>query len=156
VKNVKDITGNTTLMTTAKMFANTFKAGVLNYKRWNWPSGNNIPNLVKNAFRYANPTVVETRTIGQTGGQNNTYVAGVYVDRVDGVFIPTVTTNYVFLMSADNDGYLYLSTDSIGEPEDDCDVGWQNTACGQDQEDTTKRRGDLAGGGRSKTARTNS
>lgn len=148
VSNVKDVTGNALTPNTAKMYANTFKAGVLNYKRW--MGGNNIGNLVDDPLRYANPTVTETRTVAETGGQAATYVAGVYVDRVDGFFIPTVTTNYVFLMSADNDGYLYLSTDS--DPSNRkmiaADVGWQNsrvwTGPGGDD---AKRRGDLLGGG---------
>ena len=69
---------------------------------------------------------------------------------MDGFFIPTVTTNYVFLMSADNDGYLYLSTDS--DPANRkmiaADVGWQNTRewTGPGG-DTAKRRGDGLGGG---------
>jgi len=146
VNNVRDITGNALAPNTAKFYANTFRAGVLNYKRWEWPNGNNIANLLADPIRLANPTVVGTRTTAETGG----YVAGTYVDRLDGYFIPTVTTNYVFLMSADNDGYLYLSTDS--EPANKkmiaADVGWQNTRewTGPGG-DTAKRRGDGAGGG---------
>ncbi len=152
VNNVKDITGNALTPNTATLFAPKFKAGLLNYKRW--MGGNSIPTLLGDTLRYENPTAVETRTIAATGGQNNTYVAGTYVDRVDGFFIPTNTGNHVFLMSADNDGYLYLSTDS--DPANmkmiAADVGWQNTATwtgpGTDNNGNgIYRRGDLAGNG---------
>jgi hypothetical protein len=148
VSNVKDVSGNVLSPNTAKLYANTFRAGLLNYKRWE--GGNNMANLLGDALRFANPTVVDTRTIMQTGGQNNTYVAGTYLDRVDGFFIPTVSTNYVFFVSADNDGYLYLSTDS--DPANKkmiaADVGWQNTATWTGPGgDTAKRRGDGTGNG---------
>lgn len=148
LRNVRDVTGNALTPNTAKMFGNVFQAGILNYKRWE--GGNNIPNLINDPLRYANPTVSETRTIAETGGQAGTYVAGVYVDRVDGFFIPTETTTYVFYICADNDGYLYLSTDS--EPANRkmiaADVGWQNTRVWTGPGgDDLKRRGDTAGGG---------
>lgn len=148
INNVKDITGNALAPNTAKMYANVFRAGLFNYKRWE--GGNNMPNLLNDNLRYANPTVVDTRTIAQTGGQNNTYVAGTYLDRVDGFFIPPATTNYVFFVSGDNDGYLYLSTDA--DPANKkmiaADVGWQNTATWTGPGgDTAKRRGDGAGNG---------
>lgn len=148
VSNVKDMTGNALTPNTGKMYANSFRAGLLNYRRW--MDGNNMANLLGDALRYANATVTETRTIAQTGGANNTYVAGTYLDRVDGFFIPSVTTNYVFFVCGDNDAYLYLSTDS--DPGNKkmiaADVGWQNTAewTGPGG-DTAKRRGDGAGGG---------
>lgn len=148
VKNVKDITGNALSPNTAKMYAHRFKAGLLNYKRWE--GGNSIPNLLNDPLRFANPTVMDTRTTSETGGTAATYVAGTYVDRVDGFFIPDRTTNYVFLMSADNDGYTYLSTDS--DPANRkmiaADVGWQNTRTWTGPGgDTAKRRGDGTGGG---------
>lgn len=142
--NVKDLTGNALAPNTAKMYANKFQAGILNYHRWE--GGNSIPNLTADPLRLANPTVLGTRTEAETGG----YVAGTYVDRVSGFFIPAVTGNHVFLMSADNDGYTYLSTDS--DPANRkliaADVGWQNTRewTGPGG-DTAKRRGDLTGGG---------
>jgi hypothetical protein len=148
VRNVRDVTGNALSPTTAKMFAHTFKAGLLNYKRW--LGGNNIDNLLDDQLRYENPTVTETRTIAETGGQAATYVAGVYVDRVDGFFIPERTANYVFFVCADNDGYLYLSTDA--DPSKKAmiaaDVGWQNTRVWTGPGgDTAKRRGDTTGAG---------
>ncbi len=148
LSNVKDISGNALSPNTAKMFANVFKGGILNYKRWE--GGNNLTTLLNDPLRYADPTVTDTRTIAQTGGENNTYVAGVYLDRVDGFFIPNETTDYVFFICADNDGYLYLSTDS--DPANRkmiaADVGWQNTQVWTGPGgDEAKRRGDGAGGG---------
>jgi len=150
VNNIKDITGNLMTANTAKMYANVFKAGQFNYKKWDRGTQSTLPDLINNPLgdplRYANPTVEETRTTASTGG----YVPGNYVDRVDGFFIPTVTTNYVFFISADNDGYLYLSADSdpIHRKMIAADVGWQNTAewTGPGG-DTAKRRGDGAGNG---------
>lgn len=148
VNNVKDLIGNALTPKTKTIYANVFQAGILNYKRWE--GGNNIGALVNDPLRYANPTVVDVRPVFATGGTANTYVAGTYVDRVDGFFVPTVKTNYVFLMSADNDGYLYLSTDSdpVNRKMIAADVGWQNTAewTGPGG-DTAKRRGDRVGGG---------
>lgn len=138
LNNVTDMIGNPLTPNTATMHANVFMPGILNYKRWE--GGNNIENLVADTLRFADPTVVETRTTLETGG----YVAGNYVDRVDGFFIPTVSGDYIFLMSADNDGYLYLSTDA--DPSNRkmiaADVGWQNTRewTGPGG-DTAKRRG---------------
>lgn len=148
IQNVKDLIGNALTPNTKTMYAVVFKAGLLNYKRWEGTG--NITTLVADALRVANPTVVDTRPVLATGGTANTYVAGTYVDRVDGFFVPTVTTNYVFLMSADNSGFLYLSADS--DPANRkmiaADVGWQNTAewTGPGG-DTPKRRGDFAGNG---------
>lgn len=148
VNNVKDQIGNNLTPNTTTMYANVFQAGVLNYKRWE--GGNNIANLVADPLRFADPTVVDVRTVAETGGQAATYVAGNYVDRVDGFFIPTVTTNYVFYICADNDGYAYLSTDSnpTNRKLIAADVGWQNTRewTGPGG-DTAKRRGDGVGGG---------
>jgi hypothetical protein len=150
VNNIKDVTGNAMTANTIKMYANVFKTGQLNYKKWDRGEQNTLPDLINDpsadALRYAFPTVEETRTTGSTGN----YVAGNYVDRIDGFFIPTVTTNYVFFMCADNDGYLYLSTDldPMNRKMIAADVGWQNTAewTGPGG-DTAKRRGDLTGGG---------
>jgi hypothetical protein len=150
VNNIQDITGNAMTAKTGKMYANVFKAGQFNYKKWDRGTQNTLPNLINDpwgdALRYTFPTLEETRTTGSTGG----YVSGNYVDRIDGFFIAPATTNYVFYISADNDGYLYLSTDS--DPAHRkmiaADVGWQNTAewTGPGG-DATKRRGDTTGNG---------
>jgi hypothetical protein len=148
ISNVKDLIGNALTPNTKTLFAPVFQAGILNYKRW--LGGNNFNALFSDPLRLATPAVTETRNVLATGGTANTYVAGTYIDRVDGFFVPTVTTNYVFLMSSDNDGVLYLSTDS--DPANRkmiaADIGWQNTAewTGPGG-DATKRRGDFAGNG---------
>ncbi len=146
INNVKDLIGNNLTPNTTTMYANVFQAGILSYKRW--MGGGNIQALVDNQLRFADPDVESTLTVAETAnfGDNNID----YVARLNGFFIPTVTTNYVFFMCADNDGFLFLSTDAnvanrklIG-----ADVGWQNqriwTGPGGD---TAKRRGDLVGGG---------
>lgn len=150
VNNIMDITGNVMTNKTGKLHANVFQAGQLAYKFWDRGVQNTLPNLINSPWgdpvRYAFPTSEGTRATLATGD----YVSGNYVDRVSGFFIPPVTTNYVFFVSADNDGYVYLSTDSdpVHRKMIAADVGWQNTATWVGPGgDTAKRRGDGNGNG---------
>jgi hypothetical protein len=126
------------------MYGQVFQPGILSYKRWF--GGGNVGNLVNNALRFADPDFETTLTIAEIGyfTQNNDD----YVARMNGFFIPAVTTNYVFYVSADNDGFLFLSTDSdyANRKLIAADVGWQNTRewTGPGG-DTAKRRGDGTG-----------
>jgi hypothetical protein len=145
VNNVDDLAGNALNPTTKTMTSPVFTPSVLNYKRWH--NGNNVGNLRNDAYRFSNPSVQGTLNIAETAFLN----AGItYVDRVSGFFVPPSDGEYIFYVSADNDGFLYLSEDS--DPANlkliAADVGWQNarvwTGAGGD---TVKRRGDTAGGG---------
>jgi hypothetical protein len=144
VNNVKDLSGNNLTPNTTTMYGQVFQPGILSYKRWF--GGGNVGNLVNNALRFADPDFETTLTIAEIGyfTQNNDD----YVARMNGFFIPAVTTNYVFYVSADNDGFLFLSTDSdyANRKLIAADVGWQNTRewTGPGG-DTAKRRGDGTG-----------
>lgn len=148
INNVKDLIGNNLAPNnTTTMYANVFQPGILSFKRW--IGGGNLQALVNNPLRYANPNESTTLTTAETAffryPNDEDYMA-----LVSGFFIPTVTTNYVFFACADNDGFLYLSTDAdiANRKLIAADVGWQNqrvwTGPGGD---TAKRRGDGVGGG---------
>jgi hypothetical protein len=145
VNNVDDLAGNALSPNTKSMTSPVFTPGVLNYKRWH--NGNNVGSLRSDAYRFSNPSVQGTLNIAETAFLN----AGItYVDRVSGFFVPPSDGEYIFYVSADNDGFLYLSEDA--DPANlkliAADVGWQNarvwTGAGGD---TVKRRGDTQGGG---------
>ena len=152
VSNVKDLPGNALAPNTATLYTFTFKSGILSHKIW-LGQGTSIDTLTNNAAAYNNPSIVDTRNNAEQG-LNNAQNEGVpsqnYLSNLQGFFIPAVTTNYVFFFCADNDGYMYLSTDETPANKKliAADVGWQNvrtwTGPGGD---TVKRRGDLMGGG---------
>lgn len=150
VNNVKDLIGNNLAPNnTTTMYANVFQAGVLSYKRWmGLGSVQNLTTDPANAIRFADPDFESTITVAETPFFRDNDID--YVERLNGFFIPTVTTNYVFYVCADNNGFLYLSTDAAPANRKliAADVGWQNqrvwTGPGGD---TPKRRGDTAGGG---------
>ena len=128
------------------MTSPVFMPGVLNYKRWH--NGNNVAGLRSDAYRFSNPSVQGTLNIAETAFLN---AAVTYVDRVSGFFVAPSDGEYIFYMSADNDGFLYLSEDS--DPANlkliAADVGWQNARVwtGAGVADTPRRRGDTLGGG---------
>src|SRR5205823_10223503 len=128
--NVKDLAGHSISPNTAKLFANVFMSGVLEHKIW-LGQVNNITTLTNNIPVYGTPTIFDTRTNAEQG-LNNAQNEGVpsqnYLSTLEGFFIPAVTTNYVFFFCADNDGYMYLSTDAnpLNKKVIAADVGWQN------------------------------
>ena len=147
VSNVKDLAGNALNPNTKTMTSPVFMSGVLNYKRW--IAGNNVVALRDDPYRFSNPSVQNTLTIAETASFDARPAS--YTDRVSGYFIPPADGDYVFHMSADNDGFLYLSTDA--DPANlkliAADVGWQNARLwtGSGVADTPRRRGDGAGNG---------
>jgi hypothetical protein len=148
--NVKDLVGNAIVANTGKLYANTFKSGLLLYKRWNGLGHRNFQTLLADPV-YDTPNSVQTRTIAEEWPGVQTDIPNqVYLAMLTGFFIPQTTGDYIFFHSVDNDGWLYLSTDE--DPKNQvmvaADIGWQNnrvwTGAGGD---TAKRRGDLVGGG---------
>jgi hypothetical protein len=141
VNNVRDLIGNNLAPNnTITMSANVFQPGILSFKRW--MGGGNLQALVDNQLRFADPDAESTVTVAETAfftQSDNDYVA-----RLNGFFIPAVTTNYVFYASADNDGYLFLSTDATVANRKliAADVGWQNQRewTGDGNDDTPRRR----------------
>lgn len=144
--SVKDLSGNAVTPNTGKLNGPVFSKGLLSYRRW-LGAHSGVSALTNDASAYAT-AISQTRTNAETGPQG--IPTQNYLALLDGFFIPDVTTNYVFYFSADNDGYMYLSTDAT--PANKyliaADVGWQNqrvwTGPGGD---ASKRRGDLMGGG---------
>jgi hypothetical protein len=146
ISNVKDLAGNALTPNTKPVTSPVFMTGTLNYRRW--MGNNSIPTFQADTLRVANPSTAGTLNIAETvfyaDGEND------YVARVNGYFIAPQNGDYVFYMSADNDGFFYLSTDS--DPANlrivAADIGWQGarvwTGPGGD---TVKRRGDTLGGG---------
>jgi hypothetical protein len=144
LNNVKDLVGNNLTPNTATMRANVFQAGILNYKRWSASPGganiNNVATLIGNPLDYENPKVLETLTLAETATPDSSG-SGNYVSRASGFFIPAVTTNYVFYMCADNNGFTYLSTDAAPANRKliAADVGWQNARIWTGSDGNTRR-----------------
>jgi hypothetical protein len=89
-----------------------FNPGVLRHQYWTSVNPNGV----------AHPSRVQVEN-GQAGGAStdtidltifDTNLAGDvnYTERVSGLFVPTVTTNYVFWISSDDDSDLFVSTDA--------------------------------------------
>jgi hypothetical protein len=144
---VQDEAGNSVSPNTATFTTFEEREGVLLYKRWDTVS--NIDTLRNDPTLYPDsPTLIETRTIAETGqsepNQEN------FVAELSGFFIPPTTGDYVFFVSSDDNCMLFLSTDE--DPANlhlvAADIGWQNnrTWTGPGTDDA-KRRGDLVGGG---------
>lgn len=145
--NVEDLGGNSVSPNTATFMTFEDRTGVLLYKRWDTVA--NINTLRADPTLYPdNPTLIETRTIAETGPSNPNQEN--FVAELSGFFIPPATGDYVFFVSSDDNCMLFLSTDE--DPANlhliAADIGWQNnrtwTGAGTDD---TKRRGDLVGGG---------
>ena len=125
--NVKDMRGNSVSPNTAKMFANTFKSGLVTHKRW-LDQGRNFQTLLADPAAYESPTVTSVLTLVQ---ENDTgFPSSVHMTTISGFFIPATTGDYVFFTSVDNYGWLYLSTDD--KPAKQvmvaAEIGWNNAA----------------------------
>jgi hypothetical protein len=110
-----------------------FYPGVLRYQFWSSDNPNGVQNPSRPTVEaglaglpasddYGIPpttyTVFDTK---EESGDN-------YADRLSGFFIPSVTTNYVFYISSDDDGDLFLSTDAnpLNKRMVAQEVGWSN------------------------------
>lgn len=145
--NVRDLANNSVNPNTASFRTFQLQTGLLLYKRWD--TVNNINTLRADPGLYPdNPTLVETRSIAETGSSDPNQEN--FVAQLKGFFIPPTTGDYVFFVSSDDNCMLFLSTDE--NPANlhliAADIGWQNnrtwTGAGTDD---VKRRGDLAGAG---------
>ncbi len=70
-----------------------------------------------------------TPTIRSSGGGNLNTFPPFYGTRMSAVFVPPVTTNYVFYMAANDTGILWLSTDA--NPANKHVIAWQDLAAGK-------------------------
>lgn len=121
--NVKDLFNNAVSPNTAQFRSYEFRNGVVLYKRWN--DINSIQTLTNEPSNLERPTVVETRTSVETGGD---FVDN-FTAQMKGFFIPQTTGDYVFYGAADDNMLMFLSTDA--DPANAhlilADVGWQNS-----------------------------
>jgi len=107
--NVKDLVGNAISPNTAKMYANTFKSGLVLHKRWLGLGHRNFETLLADPANYNSPTATYVRTLVE---ENDADIPDqVYMTTLSGFFIPATNGDYVFFTAVDNFGWLYLSTD---------------------------------------------
>jgi hypothetical protein len=120
--NVKDIYGNAVSPNTATFRTYEFRTGLVLYKRWN--NINSLTTLTNDPANFDTPTVVETRSIVETGGD----FAENFTSQMKGFFMPATTGDYVFYGASDDNMLMFLSTDA--DPANQklilADVGWQN------------------------------
>src|SRR5581483_11341361 len=89
-----------------------FDAGVLRHQYWTSDNPNGVQHPTRVQVENGQAGAPTTDTIDLTifdtadGGAVN------YTERISGVFIPTVTTNYVFWINSDDDSDLFVSTDA--------------------------------------------
>jgi hypothetical protein len=91
------------------MHANTFKSGLVTHKRWYGLGHRNFQTLLADPANYDSPTATFVRTLVEEDDadlENQNYMT-----TLSGFFIPEATGDYVFYISVDNYGWLYLSTD---------------------------------------------
>ncbi len=107
--NVKDLIGNAISPNTAKIYANTFISGLVTHKRWYGLGHRNFATLLADPANYDSPTATFVRTLVEES--DGDLPDQTYMTTLSGFFIPATTGDYVFYMSVDNYGWLYLSTD---------------------------------------------
>ena len=83
--------------------------GSITYHRWNSLPSNSIEDLTIDADYPNNPDVAETRTSFETAVNSGDQ----YGVRMVGYLHPTVTGNYTFYVSSNDNSELYLSTDNL-------------------------------------------
>ena len=124
VSNVKNRTG-TTLSTQSVSFA---LAGTIGYDYWlNIGGGTAVSDLTSNANYPNNPTGEETLTSFDAPYD----WADDYGSRIQGYVLPPTTGNYVFWIASDDNGELWLSTNS--DPANKVEIASQPGATGHNQ-----------------------
>ena len=133
VTGVTNVVGGTLGTTNFAMWTDLVRAGAANWDAWLYPAvtsqndyfNNFTPN---NAIRPILQSMSLTSWAGPTAGitihGNNGFDGDGYGDKIYGWFIPPVTTNYVFYMSADDGGRLMLSTNEV--PENLCVIACES------------------------------
>jgi hypothetical protein len=119
ITGVTNVVGGTLVATNVALWTDLVSTGFANWNLWLCPAGES-DNAYFNTFVPANPypTVLQSMVLtswdgpstGVTVMGNDGYVGDDFGDRLYGWFIPPVTTNYVFFVSADDGCRLSLST----------------------------------------------
>lgn len=125
--NVKDLVGNAISPNTATMYANVFKTGIVLHKRWYGLGHRNFQTLLADPGNYESPTAVFVKSLVEEDDADLPNQA--YMTTLSGFFIPPTTGDYVFYISVDNYGWLYLSTDDapMNQVLVAAEIGWNGT-----------------------------
>jgi hypothetical protein len=120
ISDATNVVGGTLVATNLTFWTDLVQTGVANWDAWLTTGAGN--NYYFNTFLPANPTPLVGQSMALTSwdgpssgvsmvGEDG-YVGDWFGDKVYGWFIPPVTANYVFLISADDGARLSLSTNS--------------------------------------------
>lgn len=89
-----------------------FTAGVLRHQYWTSDNPNGVQHPSRVQVENGQAGLPATDTIDLAIWDTNLAGALNYTERVSGLFIAPVTTNYVFWCNSDDDDDLFLSTDA--------------------------------------------
>jgi hypothetical protein len=113
VNNVQDLSGNVIAANSTYTFQTfVWLSGVVLHEFWDNIGGTEVSALV-NDPRFPNaPSWVTLEPMFEFPPNGASSFADNYGNRISGWFIPPETTEYIFYISADDGGALYLSTDA--------------------------------------------
>ncbi len=121
ISGLTNVVGGTLVATNETLWTDLIQTGAANWDAWQCAAGE-VDNAYFNTFVPANPTpailqsMALTQWEGPASGVNilglDGYVGDDFGDKLYGWFIPPVTTNYVFFVSADDGCRLSLSTNA--------------------------------------------
>ncbi len=121
VSGVTNVVGGTLTATNEAFWTDLIQTGVANWNAWQYPTLESQADYYNN-FVPNNPTppILQSMTLTSWDGPSSGviilgtdgYVGDGFGDKIYGWFIPPVTTNYVFYVSADDGCRLSLSTNS--------------------------------------------
>src|SRR5579859_1551294 len=105
-----------------------FYPGVLRHEYWTSDNPNGVQHPSRVQVEQGLAGAPATDTIDLTIFDTNDGGAVNYTERVSGLFIPAVTTNYVFWVNSDDDSDLFVSTDATASNKRLVaqEVGWSN------------------------------
>ena len=121
ISGLTNVVGGTLASTNEMFWTDLVETGAANWDAWQCAAGE-IVSAYFNTFVPANPTPAVLQSMALTQWEGPTsgvtipgldgYVGDDFGDKLYGWFIPPVTTNYVFFVSADDGCRLSLSTNS--------------------------------------------
>ena len=121
ISGVTNVVGGTLVATNLVFWTDLVQSGFANWDSWQCGAGQVVNDYFNtfvpaNATPYVSQSMVLTSWDGPSTGVTNVgadgYVGDNFGDKLYGWFIPPVTTNYVFYVSADDGARLSLSTNS--------------------------------------------
>jgi hypothetical protein len=119
ISGITNVVGGTLAATNDAFWTDLIQTGAANWDAWQCPAGE-VVNAYFNTFVPGNPDPPILQTMALTSWEGPSsgvtipgldgYVGDDFGDKLYGWFIPPVTTNYVFFISADDGARLSLST----------------------------------------------